>query len=92
MEQKTLEFPKQHEEVTATTLTGMVLQILSDDPNRYWMPWELCDRILFVYKVKISDSSLTARLRELRGERYGSHIIVKRIRDGSRAYEYRLEK
>jgi hypothetical protein len=70
----------------------MVLSILSDDPNRYWTPWELCDRILFVYKVKISDSSVTARTRDLRKAEYGSHVIEKRIREGSRAYEYRLGK
>jgi len=90
--QNVLAFPEPENTTPAKTLTAMVLSILSDDPSRYWTPWELCDRILFVYKVKVSDSSATARLRELRGVEHGSHIIEKRIRDGSRAYEYRLAK
>lgn len=90
--QQVLTFPEPKTAPSVKTLVGMVLSILSDDPSRYWTPWELCDRILFVYKIKISDSSSTARIRDLRKAQYGSHIIEKRIREGSRAYEYRLGK
>ena len=38
-----------------------------------------------------SDASISARLRELRRPEYGGHVIVKRKREGSRSYEYRLE-
>jgi hypothetical protein len=38
-----------------------------------------------------SDASISARLRELRREEYGHHVIIKRKRAGSRSYEYRLE-
>lgn len=89
--QQVLTFPNPKPTPSASTLTGMVLQILTDDPNRYWTPWEICDRILFIHKVKVSDSSLTARIRELRRVEYGAHIIEKRPREGSRAYEYRIK-
>ena len=38
-----------------------------------------------------SDASISARLRELRREEYGHHVIIKRKREGTRSYEYRLE-
>lgn len=73
---------------TVGTLNAIVLRIMAD--GKYRMPWEICDIILRDYHVRISDSSCTARLRELRAAKYGSHTIEKRIREGSRAYEYRL--
>lgn len=71
-----------------TTLNAIVLGIMAD--GKWRMPFEICDIILREYKVRISDSSLTARLRDGRKAKYGSHNIEKRIREGSRAYEYRL--
>jgi len=73
---------------TVGTLTSIVLRIMDD--GKWRMPWELCDIILRDYGVRISDSSCTARLRELRAVKYGNHAVEKRIREGSRAYEYRL--
>ena len=73
---------------TVGTLNAFVLDIMAD--GKYRMPWEICDIILLAYQIKISDSSLTARLRDLRAVKYGNHTVEKRIREGSRAYEYRI--
>lgn len=70
------------------TLNAIVLGIMAD--GKWRMPFELCDIILRTHKVRISDSSCTARIRELRRGKYGNHTVDKRIRAGSRAYEYRL--
>jgi hypothetical protein len=71
------------------TLNGMVYDILRRSGD-WWMPWELCNAIQNRYDLKISDSSCTARLRDLRKPRFGSHVIEKRRREGSTAYEYRM--
>ena len=75
---------------TTGTLNSWVLALLAAD--RWYAPWELCREIQLRYLTMASDSSITARLRDLRKLRYGSHVIEKRIRTGSRAYEYRLLK
>ena len=75
---------------TAGTLNAFVLEIMSD--GHWYMPWEICNIILREHKVRISDSSATARLRDCRKSKFGSHSVDKRIREGSRAYEYRIEK
>lgn len=73
---------------TLGTLNATVLEIMAD--GKWRMPWEICDIILRDHKVRISDSSCTARIRELRSAKYGGYLVEKRIREGSRAYEYRL--
>jgi hypothetical protein len=75
-------------EPSAKTLCGIVLAYLRD--GKWVMPWELCAAILHDHKIMVSDSSLTARIRQLRNADYGGHIIEKRIREGSRGYEYRM--
>jgi hypothetical protein len=70
------------------TLNAIVLAIMAD--GKYRMPWEICEIIQLTHFVRISDSSCTARLRELRGVKCGGHTVEKRIREGSRAYEYRI--
>lgn len=88
MEQAVLEFEVKAPSINS--LNAMVLGILSNEV--WWMPWEICAAILRDKKMRISDSSCTARLRDLRKKQFGSHTIEKRIREGSRAYEYRLVK
>jgi hypothetical protein len=87
---------------TATPNTGslnaLVLEVVTDKVpqnalymlRRWFMPWEICQRIEIQHKVRISDSSCTARIRDLRKAQFGAHVIEKRIRKGSKAYEYRL--
>jgi hypothetical protein len=74
---------------TVGTLNAIVLDIMGAD-RRWRTPWELCDIILRDKKLKISDSSCTARIRDLKKAKFGGHSVEKRIRSGSRAYEYRL--
>lgn len=73
---------------TADTLNAYVLAVLSD--GKWYMPYEICNDILATKRIRISDSSCTARLRDLRKAKYGSHVIEKRRRAGSTAYEYKL--
>jgi hypothetical protein len=81
---------EQKAEPSLMTLNGMVYKLLKDSGD-WWTPQELCRAILNRHDLMISDSSATARLRDLRKPSYGAHNIVKRKREGSRAYEYRLE-
>ena len=70
------------------TLNGLILGLLRQ--HGWFMPHELIAALKMSPGILISDSSCTARLRDLRKPQFGSHTIEKRIRDGSRAYEYRL--
>jgi hypothetical protein len=72
------------------TLNAYVLQILSD--GQWIMPREICDKLRYSWQLRASDSSVTARLRDLRKDQFGGHTIELRKRAGSRAYEYRLVK
>lgn len=75
---------------TAGTLNAFVLDILSD--GQWIMPFEICEKLRYSWKLRASDSSVTARLRDLRKAQFGGHRIELRKRAGSRAYEYRLVK
>ena len=75
---------------TTGTLNAWVLECLRN--GGWWMPFEMIGHIAHYYNNLMSDSSCTARIRDLRKPRYGSHVIEKRIRTGSRAYECRLVK
>ena len=75
-------------EAAPKNLTSIVLKIMSDEKWRY--PWEVCGIILQDYKVRVSDSSCTARLRELRSTKHGGHTVEKRKGGESNAYEYRV--
>jgi hypothetical protein len=74
----------------AGTLNAIVYGILTD--GRWWMPWEISEIILRAHRTRVSDSSITARLRDLRKDKFGKHTIELRKRPGSCAYEYRLVK
>ena len=62
------------------------------ETGRWWTPFELCEEIWRTRGVRVSDSTVCARLRELRKSPYGSHTVSLRKRRGSRAFEYHLEK
>ncbi len=89
-QQTSLTFPEPKIAPSTSTLNGIVLSILLENPSHYWTPWHLCEAILHRHHVRISDSSCTARLRDLRKPEYGGYVIEKRKRAGSNAYEYRL--
>ena len=72
------------------SLVDMVRTLLKD--GRWWCPWELCDEIRRTRSIRVSDSTVTARLRDLRKPEYGAHKVEIRKRHGSKAFEYRMEK
>lgn len=72
------------------SLVDMVLVLLSD--GQWKAPFELCEEIWRTRGVRVSDSSLTARLRDARKAQYGAHTVAIRKRHGTKYYEYRLEK
>jgi hypothetical protein len=72
----------------AITLNGMVLEILKI--AEWWTPAEI-QRVLLRQNEMHSDSSITARLRDLRKDAYGAWVIEKRKRENSRAWEYSLK-
>ena len=88
MTQTTFDFEPQ--EPTTGTLNAWVLSQLK--AGGWYAPWELCREIGSCHAIMVSDSSITARIRDLRKPRYGAHVIEKRRREGSNAYEYRLKK
>jgi hypothetical protein len=85
----TVKAPAAANEPTIGTLNARVLAIISD--GQWVMPWEICERLRRA-GCFVSDSSVTARLRDLRKDEFGKHAIELRKREGSRAYEYRLVK
>lgn len=78
--------------VDIKTLNGKVLNLLRRDKNQWWAPWILCEQLWVEEHIRVSDSTVSARLRDLRKPQYGYHNIEKRRREGSRAYEYHLGK
>jgi hypothetical protein len=70
-------------------LNGLVRSVLLSD-GEWLTPSQIQRGILNRTGEMHSDSSITARIRDLRKPEYGGHVIEKRIREGSRAYEYRL--
>jgi len=72
------------------TLNAIVLGILR--AGDWWTPYALCENLRGWHHIMVSDSCITARLRDLRKPRYGAHIIEKRKRENSNAYEYRLKE
>jgi hypothetical protein len=71
------------------SLVDMVKVLMS---GHDWIcPYELCEEIWRTRGIRVSDSTITARIRDLRKCEYGSHTISIRRRSGTRAYEYKLE-
>ena len=75
-------------DVSIRTLNGRVLGLIRD--RRWYEPWTICNCLRHSFGIYTSDSSVTARLRDLRKPRYGAHNIIKRRIPDSTAYEYRL--
>ena len=75
-------------EPSIRTLNNEVLALLR--AGDWWMPYEICANFKGWMGIMASESSITARLRDLRKPQYGAHNIEKRRREGSTAFEYRL--
>lgn len=73
----------------ALSLVGIVREILL---SHDWItPYQLQAMVEARTGTWHSDASISARLRELRREEYGHHVIARRKREGTRSYEYRIE-
>lgn len=70
------------------TLCGMVYDIMRDGEWR--TPYEVQRMVERLTGQWHSDSSICARLRDLRKPAYGSHTIEKRPVEGQRSYVYRM--
>lgn len=70
-------------------LVDMVRVIMKD--GNWWTPWQLCDEIHANLGIRVSDASISARIRDLRKLQHGGHMVRIRKRSGSRAFEYRLD-
>lgn len=67
-----------------------VLAVLRKAWPRWLTPSEIGDQVLRDVGTIYSDSTITARLRDLRKPRYGAHVIDVQRRAGRRSSEYRL--
>ena len=76
----------------AHTMVNMVRNLLSNEA--WWTSWELCNAIMVVKGIMVSDAGISARIRDLRKDKFGGHIIGSRKRAGKniRSFEYRMEK
>lgn len=73
----------------ANRTRGILLAYLGS--HEWFTPVELSQKLRLVDNIVISDSNLTARLREMRRPEFGGHNIVSRPRAGSTAWEYKLQ-
>ena len=87
IEQTTLSF--ELADPSVSTLVDMVRTILT---RGAWVtPWEICDEIYRTRGIRVSDSTSSARIRDLRKAEYGGHRIAIRRRQGTKSYEYKME-
>jgi hypothetical protein len=71
-----------------TSQLDAVLYLLGD--GRWWSVPELTKSVARIVGKSVSDSSTTARLRDLRKPKFGAHQIQSRRRAGGGSFEYRL--
>ena len=68
-----------------------IVKEVIDQGSLFWLtPQEIQAEILVRHNLMISDAAITARMRDLRKEKYGKHEVACRPRDGRRSYEYQL--
>lgn len=73
-------------------LTGQLMRVHSVMiPGRWHTLGELAARTFQVYGVIDSEAGISARLRDLRKPRWGSHQVHRRRREGA-LWEYQLEE
>ena len=73
------------------TLNGYIYKVLSRF-YQWLTPQEIQSEIYTIHRMVLSDSTVTARLRDLRKPQFGGYIIEKQRLPQSNAYEYRLKK
>lgn len=72
------------------SLVGMVREVMLQ--SEWATPYEIQRTIERVSGAWHSDSSITARMRELRRPEYGGYDVERRKREGTKSFEYRLQK
>lgn len=68
----------------------MVRTLLSQ--NRWLAPFELQEEIWRTRGLRVSESGISARIRDCRKAEYGAHHVAIRRRSGTRFYEYQIEE
>lgn len=76
-------------ELDPTALNGEVLSLLREH-HAWHTPYTLRQRIEELTGRWVSDSTITARLRDLRKLRYGAHQIITERLPNSHTCRYRL--
>ena len=66
----------------------VVLQCLS---RGLWLAPHEIELELKLHGIYIAPQAVTARMRDVKKARYGSHCLVKRRRKGTEYFEYRIE-
>lgn len=54
-------------------------------------PWEIQEEIWRSCGVRVSESGISARIRDCRKPQYGGHVVLIRKRAGTKFYEYKLD-
>lgn len=72
-------------------MTGCFVVRMAMKGGHWVTPYELQRTIQDKFGHRMSDASVTARLRDLRKTRYGGYQIDRRPREGTRSFEYRLK-
>ena len=87
-----LELPIPQPNVPALNLNGMVYRIFCEAANEgKWITfYEIQREVHRRTGDWHSDSGISARKRDLSKAQYGGHQFEKRIREGTKSYEYRL--
>lgn len=71
-------------------LIDRVRKVISRGPLFWFTPQEIIREIYFDCEEMFSDSSITARCRDLRKPKFGGYTVNQRPRAGCRAHEYQL--
>ena len=75
-------------EESVTSQVEMVRLLLS---RGGWLsPFEVQEEIWRTRGIRVSESGISARIRDCRKEEYGSHNVLIRRRAGTKFYEYRI--
>lgn len=70
------------------TTLEMVREVM--DRGEYVTPFAIQSSIRVKYGVQVSDSAITARIRDLRKPQFGGHTILCRTKANSKGHEYQM--
>lgn len=70
-------------------MTGCFAVRMAMQEGHWFTPYEVKGIIMHRYEKQMSDASITARMRDLRKQRFGGYTIDRRQREGTRSFEYK---